>query len=224
MNSALKSNKPPFGTGCKGWTSALKKTIHAKEQDRTDVKQARECWRIQQVKWDPRKLVFLDETGLNTKMTRGYGWAPRSERCVYKSPHGHWQTNTFIAALRWDGLDAPWLLEGPMDGQGLQIKLREVLAPGLKEGDRVICDNLASHKTQAEKEILAEFGVEFLYLPPYSPDLNPIEMVFAKLKALLRKSEPETLKDLMKEVAPSLMKFSSAECSRYLQHSQYASY
>jgi transposase len=154
-------------------------------------------------------------------MTRAYGWSARSERCVCKSPYGHWRTNTFIAALRMHGLYAPWLLDGLMDGQCFLIYLGEVLAPSLRPGDHVISDNLSSHRSEAVATLLGKLNVEILYLPPYSPDMNPIETVFAKIKSLLKKAEPRNLESLIREVANTLTAFTKAECFHYLQHAQY---
>jgi len=155
-------------------------------------------------------------------MTRGYGWAKKEDRCACKVPHGHWHTNTFIAALRLDGIYAPWLLDGPMDGQCFQVYIEKVLVPTLKPGDQVICDNLACHRSEAVRDILASCGAEIIYLPAYSPDLNPIEMVFSKLKSLMKKESPRNLEDIIQSVSKILPKFSALECSRYFRHAQYA--
>ncbi|VGO13290.1 hypothetical protein PDESU_01846 [Pontiella desulfatans] len=167
-------------------------------------------------------LVFIDEPGLNTKMTRGYGRAPLSKRCICRVPHGHWHTNTFIAALRIDGLHAPWLLDGPMNGHAFLVYVRQVLAPELQEGDRVVCNNLSSHHAPGVREALEEVGAELMYLPPYSPDLNPIEMAFSKLKALLRQHiarEYSELFDALSEILPS---FTAAQCWNLIRHADYA--
>ena len=121
-------------------------------------------------------------------MTRRYGWAPKGERCVDHAPHGHWHTNTFIAALRLDRVEAPWLLDGPMNGEAFLHYIQEVLGPTLQPGDIVVADNLSSHKVDGVREAVAAHGAQIIFLPPYSPDLNPIENFFAKLKALLRKA------------------------------------
>ncbi len=131
-------------------------------------------------------LVFLDETGVNTKMARLYGWAPVGERCRDRVPFGHWKTMTFIAGLRLTGMTAPWVLDGPMDGDAFRVYVRDVLAPTLRRGDVVVLDNLPAHKVAGIREAITARRAQLFYLPPYSPDMNPIEMAFAKLKALLR--------------------------------------
>lgn len=165
--------------------------------------------------------MFLDETGLNTKMTRLHGRAPRAQRCYGKAPYGHWHTNTFIAALRVDGVCAPWLLDGPMDAECFRVYVEKLLAPQLHRGDLVICDNLSCHRAAGVAETLADHGAQILYLPPYSPDLNPIEMVFAKIKALLRQRAQRTLEGMSEALVHILTQFSSVECRNYLRHAQY---
>jgi transposase len=152
------------------------------------VKAARQRWRTLQPHWASARLVFTDETGLNTKMARLYGRAPRNERCVAAVPQGHWQTSTFIAALRCDGLAAPFLIEGAVNAEVFTAYLRHVLCPELKKGDLVILDNLSTHKISSVAELITAQGATVRYLPAYSPDLNPIEMAFAKLKAQLRQA------------------------------------
>jgi transposase len=154
-----------------------------------------------------QRLVFLDETGLNTKMTRLYGRAEIGERCLAKVPHGHWQTATFIAALRHDRLSAPWVLDAPMDGTAFLVYVRKILCPELNPGDRVIIDNLSCHKVQGVAEAIAACGAQLSYLPAYSPDLNPIEMAFAKL---------------LEAIAAALEDFSPDQCLKFIRHAQYA--
>lgn len=172
--------------------------------------------------WDVDRLVFLDETGLNTKMTRLYGRARKGERCICHLPHGHWCTSTFIAAMRVDGLTAPWLLDGPMDGMAFRIYVKEVLGPELRQGDLVICDNLSSHHVTGVSEEIETLGTHLLYLPAYSPDLNPIEMAFAKLKALIKKEMARDLESLLPAVKTALQSFTPTECSNFFSHTQYA--
>jgi transposase len=148
-------------------------------------------------------------------MARLRGWAPKGERCRASLPHGHWKTTTFTAGLRLDGLVAPWLLDGPMDGEAFLVYIRRVLAPEIKPGDIVVMDNLPAHKVAGVRETIKTAGAGLLYLPPYSPDFNPIEMAFAKLKALLRKAAARTIKDLWDVVAKSLNAFTPAECINY---------
>lgn len=173
--------------------------------------------------WDVRRLVFLDETGLNTKMSRLYGRSPRGERCRASVPHGHWQSSTFIAALRHDRLTSPMLLDGPMDGASFLEYIKQVLAPELKAGDMVICDNLSSHKVAGVREAIESRGAELLYLPAYSPDLNPIEMVFSKLKAILRQKAARSFDALLSSTALALDRFSPNECLNFFRHANYAS-
>jgi transposase len=186
------------------------------------VRLARAHWREQQATWNSSRLVFIDETGLNTKMTRGFGRALQSERCLCKIPHGHWHTNTFIAALRVKGLNAPWLLDGPMNGEAFLVYVKQVLCPELRPGDLVVCDNLSSHHAAGVREAIEEVGATLLYLPPYSPDLNPIEMAFSKLKALLRKYGARDFDALAFAVSDVLKSFSSAECMNFIRHANYA--
>lgn len=151
----------------------------------------RTLWRAAQPFIDPESLVFLDETGVNTKMARLYGWAPVGERCRDRVPFGHWKTMTFIAGLRLTGMTAPWVLDGPMDGDAFRVYVRDVLAPTLRRGDVVVLDNLPAHKVAGIREAITARRAQLFYLPPYSPDMNPIEMAFAKLKALLRQQRLE---------------------------------
>lgn len=155
-------------------------------------------------------------------MTRGFGRALQSERCLCKVPHGHWHTNTFIAALRVKGLNAPWLLDGPMNGEAFLVYVKQVLCPELRPGDLVVCDNLSSHHAAGVREAIEEVGATLLYLPPYSPDLNPIEMAFSKLKALLRKYGARDFDALAFAVSDVLKSFSSAECMNFISHANYA--
>ncbi len=136
----------------------------------------------QQPGWDVRQLVFIDETGLNTKMARLHGRCPMGQRCISAIPHGHWQSSTFIAALRQESIEAPFLIEGPVDAEVFTAYLEQVLCPQLRAGDTLILDNLSTHKIHNVSQLLSARGVGVRYLPPYSPDLNPIELAFAKLK------------------------------------------
>ena len=200
---------------------AIKKTIYAKEQNRPDVVLKRELWRELQKQWDGRKLVFIDESGINTKMTRLYGRSLASERCVDYTPHGHWHTNTFIAALRHDRIEAPMLFDGPMNSEVFLNYVERVLAPTLEQGDLVICDNLSSHKSPAVKKALQLVGADIAYLPPYSPDMNPIEMVFSKIKAYLRGNPSNCIERITRNLATSLDSFTENICTNLLHHAQY---
>lgn len=182
---------------------------------------ARREWKETQPALDVTKLVFLDETGASTHMTRTRGRAPKGERCVASVPHGHWKTTTFIAGLRVGEVSAPMLLDGAMDGEAFLVYVREFLSPTLKPGDIVIADNLPSHKVAGVKEAIEATGATLRYLPPYSPDLNPIEKLFSKLKALLRKAENRTVSTLWEEIAILLNTFSSKECANYFKAAGY---
>jgi len=157
-------------------------------------------------------------------LARLYGRCPRGERCLSAVPHGHWQSSTFIAALRLEQLEAPFLVAGPVDAEVFTVYLQQVLGPCLHPGDTLILDNLATHKVQRVGQILADRGVGLRYLPPYSPDLNPIELAFAKLKAHLRQAAARTVDELQSAVASSLDRFSASDCQAFFRHAQYASF
>ena len=180
-------------------------------------------WKKHQGKLDPRRLVFIDETWAKTNMIRSHGWCARGKPLNAKAPHGHWRTMTFIAALRCDRIDAPFVLDGPVNGEWFTAYVREVLAPTLGPGDIVVMDNLGSHKGKAVRQALRAAGARLFFLPPYSPDLNPIEQVFAKLKTLLRKAEERTVEATWRRIGDLLDQFQPNECANYLINSGYAS-
>ena len=194
----------------------------ASEQDRPDVKRHRARWRTYQGLIDPKRLVFIDETWTKTNMTRRYGWAPKGERLVDKVPHGHWKTATFLAALRRDRIDAPCLYDGPINGERFRAYVEQFLAPTLKPGDVVILDNLASHKGKAVRQAIRGVGARLVFLPKYSPDLNPIEQVFAKFKALLRKAGARTYDAVSDASAQILAQYAPDECAAYVTNAGYA--
>jgi transposase len=198
-----------------------KKTAHAAEQEREDVLIARRLWFDGQLDLDPDKLVFIDETGATTKMARLRGRAPRGQRCRASVPHGHWKTTTFTAGLRRTGLMAPMVLDGPMDGGAFLAYVEQVLAPELAPGDVVVMDNLPAHKVGGVHQAIEAAGASLLYLPPYSPDFNPIEQVFAKLKAILRKAAARTIPDLWDAIAAAINQFPPTECSNYFAAAGY---
>lgn len=198
-----------------------KKALRAAEQERSDVAARRRLWKASQPFIDPRRLVFLDETGVNTKMTRLYGWAPVGERCRDSAPFGHWKTMTFVAGLRLAGLTAPWVLDGPMDGAAFRVYVAQVLAPTLRRGDVVVLDNLPAHKVAGIREAVTARGAQIFYLPPYSPDMNPIEMAFAKLKALLRQDPARTIAALIERIGDILDRFLPTECANFFQDAGY---
>jgi transposase len=180
------------------------------------VASARQVWRAAQPDLDSARLVFIDETGASTKMTRLRGRSPRGTRCIASVPHGHWKTTTFVGALRQCGMTAPMVLDGAMDGAAFLAYVEQVLAPTLRPGDIVVMDNLPAHKPERIRDTIEQAGAELRYLPPYSPDLNPIEMAFAKLKALLKKAAARTLEDLWQAVANALPMLTADECRNYL--------
>ena len=171
--------------------------------------------------WEVERLVFLDETGASTNMTRHYGRAPKGRRCIASAPLGHWETTTFVAALRHQKLTAPMLTDGPMDGDVFLAYVENFLCPTLLPGDIVILDNLSSYKVDGVREAIAAVGATLRYLPPYSPDLNPIEKLFAKLKALLRGAATRTTHALWIEFGQILASFPPKECANYFASSGY---
>ena len=200
-----------------------KKSLFASEQDRPQIARRRMQWRKYQGRLDPTRLVFIDETWAKTNMTRAHGRARRGERLHAKVPFGHWRTLTFLAALRHDRIDAPCVLDGPINGQLFLAYVEQFLVPTLSPGDIVIMDNLGSHKGQAVRQAIRGCGARLLFLPPYSPDLNPIEQVFAKLKTLLRKANERSVEATWKRIGFLLNAFSPSECANYLRNSGYAS-
>jgi transposase len=195
--------------------------LRAAEQDRADIAEARDEWRASQPDLNPEHLVFIDETWAKTNMVRLYGRALRGQRLVAALPHGHWMTTTFVAALRHDAITAPCVFDGPMNGASFLTYVKHFLAPALRQGDVVVMDNLASHKVKGVKEAIERAGATLRYLPAYSPDLNPIEQAFAKLKAALRKAAARTLDALIEAIADALATFTSQECANYLANSGY---
>lgn len=185
------------------------------------MRQARCDWQQGQARLDASHLVFLDETWTSTCMTPLRGWAPRGERCLGSAPHGHWKTTTFVAALRHDALKAPMVTDGPINGALFLAWVREFLCPSLRPGDIVIADNLSSHKVAGVREAIESVGATICYLPPYSPDLNPIEKLFAKFKALLRRAQARTVEALWQRIGELLDDFSPQECANYFRASGY---
>lgn len=178
-------------------------------------------WRKYQGRIDPSRLVFIDETWTKTNMAPLRGWAPRGERLLAKVTNGHWKTMTFLAALRHDRIDAPWLLDGPINGERFRIYIEKVLLPTLKPDDIVVVDNLSSHKSKAVRQTIRGARARLLFLPKYSPDLNPIEQVFAKLKHLLRKAAARTPETVCECIGELLGSFTEKECENYLTHAGY---
>jgi transposase len=184
------------------------------------LKRRRE-WFESQLDLDPEKLVFIDETWASTNMARRYGRAPRGERLRAAIPHGHWKTTTFVAGLRLQGVVAPLVFDGPINAQVFNAYVEQFLAPTLRTGDIVIMDNLSSHKGPRIRELIEATGARLLYLPPYSPDFNPIEKMFSKLKALLRKAAERTVDGLWQAIADCIPLVTRRECANYFEAAGY---
>jgi transposase len=211
-----------YGISTIGTASALKKSVHASEQDRPDVAAARAVWKAAQGLLDPARLVFIDETWTSTNMTRLRGRCRRGQRLLAKVPQGHWKITTFVAGLRCDGITAPFVIDEPMNATIFLAYLEQCLVPTLKPGDIVVMDNLSAHKNEKVRQIIEAAGAELRYLPPYSPDLNPIEQAFAKLKAHLRKAAERSIAALWDRISSTLDTFSSQECKNFFNHVGYA--
>ena len=175
------------------------------------------------MRWDPARLVFIDETAISTKMTRTHGRCALGQRLIGRAPFGKWKTTTFLAGLRQSGLTAPMAIEGPMTGASFMAYLEQALAPTLRRGDIVIMDNVPTHKVAGVREVIEAKGAILLYLPPYSPDLNPIELAFSKLKALLRKAAARRTYALWRALRAALKKFTPLECANFFAHDGYGS-
>lgn len=183
---------------------------------------ARALWKANQALLDPSRLVFIDETGTSTNMARPRGRCRRGERLIGKVPHGHWKITTFVAGLRCDAITAPFVIDRPMNSAIFKAYLEQCLVPTLKPADIVVMDNLSSHKSEQVREIIEAAGASLLYLPPYSPDFNPIEQAFAKLKAHLRKAAERSIPALWDRIGTILDTFSPAECQNFFRHHGYA--
>jgi len=202
-------------------TISKKKTLIASEQDRPDVAEKRTQWRASQQQIDPAQVVFIDETWAKTNMTRRYGRSVLGTRLIEKTPCGRWETTTFLGALRAEGFIAPLTVEGPINGPLFLAWVEQHLAPVLKIGDIVVMDNLSSHKVAGVCEAIQAVGAELRYLPPYSPDLNPIELAFSKLKKLLRDGAARTVDKLWELCGKILDQFTEIECRNYFKHCGY---
>lgn len=185
------------------------------------MKAARQAWADSQATLDPRRLIFIDESGLSTKMARLRGWAPKGERCHAAIPHGHWKTITFVGGLTLSGVIAPMLLDGPMNGECFCAWVEQMLAPLLEPSDIVVMDNLSAHKVAGVRQAIEKTGARLLYLPPYSPDFNPIENAFAKLKAIMRAAAARAFDTLEAAAARALEKLQPNECANFFAHAGY---
>jgi transposase len=188
------------------------------------VKAERADWFEGQLELDPDRLIFIDETAATTAMARRYGWAPRGERCRVAVPQGHWKTTTITAALRTSGLVATALFDGATNGDRFRAYVTDILVPVLKPGDTVILDNLGAHKVAGVRDAIQAAGARLFYLPPYSPDFNPIEQAFAKLKALLRSAAARTLAELRQAIQDAFSAFTPEECRNYVAAAGYDAY
>ena len=202
---------------------SFKKSLHASEQDRADVARRRRQWKERQGKVSAARLVFVDETWAKTNMTRLHGRCPRGQRLLAKVPHGPRKTLTFVAGLRCDGFTAPCVLDGPIDGESFLARVEQFVAPTLRPGDIVVMDNLSSHKDPAIRRAIRSAGAKLFYLPPYSPDLNPIEQAFSKLKTLLRKENARSVEEVERSIAELLTRLTPTECRSFFSNAGYAS-
>ena len=180
-------------------------------------------WRAHQGRIEASRLVFIDETWIKTNMAPLRGWGPRGRRLRDYAPHGHWKTLTFIAALRCDRIDAPFVFDGPINGEAFHLYVDRILAPVLRPGDVVIMDNLGSHKGKAARAAIRARKAHLIFLPPYSPDLNPIEQVFAKLKHLMRNAQPRDVEATWRKAGQLLDLFTPHECANYFANAGYGS-
>ena len=193
------------------------------EQGRADVARRRRRWKSFMGLLDPRRLVFIDETWIKTNMAPLRGWSPKGKRLKAYAPHGHWNTMTFIAALRYDGLTAPCVFDGPINGLSFRAYVEQMLVPALKPGDIVIMDNLGSHKAKAIRDAITAAGARLWFLPPYSPDLNPIEQTFAQVKHWMRMAQKRTIEEAWRHVGKLVKTITSTQCKNYLRNAGYAS-
>lgn len=196
--------------------------MHASEQNRPDVAERRQAWQRAQKSLDGR-LIFLDETWTTTAMTRRYAWADVGARAIGHAPNGHWKTTTFLAGLTCEGMIAPFVLDGPINAECFVAYVEQILVPALREGDTVILDNLSSHKNEKAAQLIASAGARLLFLPPYSPDLNPIEMAFAKFKEKLRQAQARTVDALWELIGQTWNLFTPQQCANYIRHCGYNS-
>jgi transposase len=211
------------GCSCAARASASKKTLFAIEQGRADVARRRKRWQAWQGRLDPKRLVFIDETWIKTNMAPLRGWGPKGKRLRGFAPHGRWRTMTFLAALRCDGLTAPCVFDGPINGECFRAYVDQQLIPTLKPGDIVVMDNLGSHKSMAVRDAIKAAGARLWFLPPYSPDLNPIEQTFAKIKHWMRMAQKRTTEEVWRHVGRLLGTISPDECANYFKNAGYAS-
>jgi transposase len=185
------------------------------------VQARRAAWLDERPSFERHHLVFIDETWAKTNMAPTHGRCRRGQRLTARVPFGHWHTSTFLAALRWEGMTAPAVFDGPINGRSFTAYVEQVLVPSLRPGDIVVLDNLGSHKGKAARQAVEAAGAELRFLPPYSPDLNPIEQVFAKLKTLLRRAAPRDRQALWQRIGSLLDRFAPNECQNYIRNAGY---
>ncbi|PZU89600.1 MAG: IS630 family transposase [Shinella sp.] len=196
----------------------FKKTLFALEQARADIARRRERWKALQHHLDPERLVFIDETWIKTNMTPIRGWGPKGKRLRAFAPHGHWRTLTFLGALRADRLTAPCVFDGPINGECFRAYVEQQLVPVLTPGDIVVMDNLGSHKSAAVRKAIKAAGARLWFLPPYSPDLNPIEQAFSKIKHWMRNAQKRTVDDTWQHIRRLVETIQPDECANYLRN------
>jgi transposase len=211
------------GYSCGARDCGSKKTLLALERARSDIARRRRRWQSWQAYLDPQRLVFIDETWIKTNMAPLRGWGPKGDRLRALTPHGHWRTLTFLGALRCDQLTAPCVFDGPINGECFRAYVEQQLVPVLKQGDIVIMDNLGSHKSAALRKLIKAAGARLWYLPPYSPDLNPIEQAFAKIKHWMRCAQKRTIDDTWRQIGSLVATIEPSECSNYFANAGYAS-
>ena len=204
------------------WDNTEKKTLRASEQDRADIAKARRVWRKQQSSFDPAKLVFLDESGAKTNLTRLRGRAQRGERVHAANPQGRWHTTTMISSMRADGTTACMTIDGPTDTEVFRAYVQQILSPTLRAGDVLILDNLSPHKSDGTLDLIKKRGAEVRFLPAYSPDFNPIEMMWSKVKASLRSAEARTQPALTRAVAAALGSVTAQDARNWFAHCGYS--
>jgi transposase len=201
--------------------SPLKKSLQAAERKRADVARARRRWIREQGLLDSTRLVFIDETAVTTNMVRLGGWTPRGERLVGDVPMGHWETLTFIAGFRQTGIVAPMMIKGAMNGEAFRAYVEQCLVPTLKRRDIVVADNVSFHKVAGVEQAIQTAGASLRFLPQYSPELNPIELVFHPLKVVLRKAAERTIEGLQRSVGSFIRALKPSECVGYFRHAGY---
>ena len=214
--------RPPLTCGSPGWAGVVKKTLHAAEQSRPDVAAQRKNWPQRLAGVSADRLVFVDESGANTQLTRRYGRSPIGQRLACPVPHGHYQTTTMIAAVRLQGPQAPWLFGGAMDGELFLAWVKQGLVPGLQRDDVVVLDNLATHKVAGVREAIEGAGAWLEYLPPYWPDFHPIEPLWSKVKQGLKRREPRNARPWHQAAGAVFATVTPADCQGLFRHAGYA--